>query len=498
MCTACFCKSALSWHKCAHEPVPTTTRAPVHGSLGRHPTFLRWLGLSLLWLVVAVPASLLIFTQGSRDTVLASHDAVVRATFDGYATLGLGPYLPDFRYPTGGPVGAHIDLGKTTADSYQELIQRYAFIASQPEGQVAKLRSTVTDMALDSALTGGLLALSVPGLWLLLGRRRRTDLVRQVTVRRTTVAALVVGLGAVALTQPWVRPERQVEQATTWEPVTEALPDVPMPAEARRIEVESGLMTSGTRRLAESAFDTYRRSVRFYQDLAVAAGELAGLHQPGADEVVGLLVSDRHDNIGMDPVARAIGDRGGATFLLDAGDDTSTGQPWEAFSLESLDHAFEDYDERYAIAGNHDNGDFVSEYDAKLGLTTLRGEVVDGPDGMRLLGVNDPRSSGLGTWRDERGISFAEQEQRLADLACRHDQDGDRVTTLLVHDADSGARRSPADAWTWCWPATRTSRSVPPRSSARSTRPVTPTRTGRPAGRRTPWPSALSCAATRR
>ena len=47
----------------------------------------------------------------------------------------------------------------------------------------------------------------------------------------------------------------------------------------------------------------------------------------------------------MDPVARAIADQGGATFLLDAGDDTSTGGSWEAFSLESLDQAFDDYDD---------------------------------------------------------------------------------------------------------------------------------------------------------
>ena len=57
---------------------------------------------------------------------------------------------------------------------------------------------------------------------------------------------------------------------------------------------------------------------------------------------------------------------------------------------------------------------------------------------MRLLGVSDPRSSGLGTWRDERGISFEDQEKRIADVACRHDADGDRIGTLLVHDANSG------------------------------------------------------------
>jgi hypothetical protein len=48
------------------------------------------------------------------------------------------------------------------------------------------------------------------------------------------------------------------------------------------------------------------------------------------------------------------------------------------------------------------------------------------------------RSSGLGSWRDERGVSFEDQQNLIADLACEHDADGDRVSTLLVHDANSG------------------------------------------------------------
>jgi hypothetical protein len=188
-----------------------------------------------------------------------------------------------------------------------------------------------------------------------------------------------------------------------------------------------------------SAVNTYRRSVSFYSALVDAAPGLATqLHEPSEGETVGLLVSDRHDNIGMDPVARAIADAGRATFLLDAGDDTSTGGSWEAFSLESLDEAFDDFDQRFAIAGNHDNGDFVTQQAARLGFRTLDGSVVDGPDGIRVLGANDPRSSGLGSWRDERGITFSDQEERLATLACQHDRDGDRVGLLLVHDANSG------------------------------------------------------------
>jgi hypothetical protein len=396
------------------------------------------LALLTVWAVVAVPTGVALFLHTSRDTVVAGHDATVRADLDSFVTLDLGPYLPNLRYPTGSRIGARIDLGKTTADSYSALIQRYAFIASQPQGQIAKVRVTLTDLALDSAVDGAVIGLLGPAAVLLVGRRRWSEVRRAVTVRRATAVLAVVVVAGVLVTRPGDRDDAPVEQ-DSWEPIAGAIPDVPIPAEAAPLEIESGLVTSGTRRLVESAIDTYRRSLSFYKSLVEdAPGIAAQLHRPAEDETVGVLVSDRHDNVGMDPVARAVADEGGATFLLDAGDDTSTGSSWEAFSLESLDDAFDDYERRYSIAGNHDNGDFVTEQAKKLGFTTLDGTVVDGPAGVRLLGVSDPRSSGLGTWRDERGISFGEQEHRLADLACKHDEDGDRVSTLVVHDADSG------------------------------------------------------------
>ena len=412
---------------------------PLPGALRRpRPSRRHALAFVASWLLLAVPVAALLFLGGSRSTVIAGHDATVEPALDGFATLDLGPYLPSFRLPTGGRLGASIDLGATELDSYDALIERYAFIASQPEGQVARVRDVLVDLAVDSVLLGALLALAGPALVLLVGRERWRQLVHPWTVRRAAVVGLA--LSVVATVVLVVRDDRVTPVGTgTWMPLAEALPDVAIPAEAADIEVESGLVTTSTRRLVESALDTYRRSVEFYREVVEAAPALGPqLHRPAEDEVVALLVSDRHDNIGMDPVARAVYDAAGASFLLDAGDDTSTGGPWESFSLESLDEAFGDVDDRFAIAGNHDNGDFVVDRLGQLGFTTLDGEVVDGPDGVRLLGASDVRSSGLGSWRDERGISFDEQSSRLADLACERDRAGERVSTLLVHDANSG------------------------------------------------------------
>src|SRR5689334_25428186 len=97
----------------------------------RRPRLPGWrtvLVLVAAWLVVALPAAVLLFLGSHRTTVVAGHDAVVSPSTDGYATVDLGPYLPDLRYPSGSRIGARIDLGKTTADSYAALIQRYAFL----------------------------------------------------------------------------------------------------------------------------------------------------------------------------------------------------------------------------------------------------------------------------------------------------------------------------------------------------------------------------------
>jgi predicted phosphodiesterase len=216
-----------------------------------------------------------------------------------------------------------------------------------------------------------------------------------------------------------------------------------VPEQAQGLEVSGDVTTTQSQRLIESAVDTYDKSREFYDTARDDAATLE-LRVPEEGETVVALVSDRHDNIGMDRVARAIADTGGATAVFDAGDDTSTGERWEAFSLDSLNSAFEDVD-RYGVAGNHDHGSFVADYLADLGWTMLDGEVIEGPGETTLLGVDDPRSSGLGNWRDESGLSFGEVGTRLADAACASEE---RVATILVHDAnlaDEALRRGCVD-----------------------------------------------------
>ena len=409
-----------------------TLRRPSRGQVARAGAYF------LAWLLLALPIAAALFFTSSASTTVASHDAIVRPTTDNYVTLRTGPFLPDVRAPSGTAIGVEITLGKTETQSTEELVERYAFIASQPDAQVERVQRALTGLAYDAALRGVVLALVPLVVWAMVGSRRRRELLDRLDIRnrsgRLLTGALLLALLAVLIAQPWESRDPMLADSADWQELDDYVTEVEVPAEASELQVAANSTTYGTKRLVLSAIDTFRKSKDFYEAAETAAEDLV-LRQPEDDETVALVVSDRHDNIGMDPVTRAIADRAGASTILNAGDDTSTGGAWEAFSLDSLDNAFDDYDQRYSVLGNHDYGGFVAAYLEDLGWEVAAREVVDGPGGGRLLAWNDPRSSGLGNWRDQPGLSIDEIAAQIADRACDSDE---RVNTVLVHDSDMG------------------------------------------------------------
>lgn len=401
---------------------------------------LRWGLLLALWAGVALLVGSALFFGSSRTTTLVGHDAEVSPIMDGHAVLLTGPVLPDVRIDLGHPLGAEVALGKTEAENTEELFARYALIASNADAQAAKVVDLLLEMAVSSALRGAAAGAVPVLLYLILGPTRRREMWQEIrTLRPRPVFAAVLAVAlVVAAWQPWFREEPQVASSRDWVSLGDFLGDeVPLPeAAATAVEVRVDPTTEGTKRLIASAVDTWTTSQTFYDTAAAAAAELE-LRVGAENETVALLVSDRHDNVGIDRVARAVADVGGATGIFGGGDDTSSGKPWEAFSLDSLDKTFRDFN-RWAVTGNHDHGSFVGDYLAGLGWEVLDGEPTTGPGGGRLLGVPDPRSSGLGSWRDTKGISFAEASEKVAEIACEASAE-QRVNTLLVHDPNLGA-----------------------------------------------------------
>ena len=402
--------------------------------------------LMLVFAVVALGTAWISLRTDSREVVIGAQTTTVRTTFDGYATIDLGPLLPRLRLQGDLPMslGVDIDVGESVSDatSIDALIQQNAVIASQPDGEIATIRATLIDMILDAVVRGlgaGVLAALVALLvWRLVGAERRTQLrtaldagLRERRPRPLMTAGTGLLVGALAVAALVIPHGHTSVTEDEWVPAVELVPRAGLTGRLATIEVARGAATTGSLAIIEGAIETYNTSVIFYGDLEEAVPR-QGFRDPRDEETVALLVSDRHDNIGMDPVARAIGDAGGATVLITAGDDTSSGGSWEDFSINSLADAFDGYDV-VAAAGNHDTGNTVVEAYRDAGFTVLEGEPTE-VAGIRFLGDHDPRSSGFTAGYTDGEETVAEQGERLAAAAC---EDGE-VSTLVVHSPTTG------------------------------------------------------------
>ena len=409
--------------------------------------------LTVLWLVTSVTVGMLGFAHDSERVTIGAHAATVSPTLDGHATVDLGAVLPRLRIPTDTPggIGVNIDVHETDADNLSELLNRDALIASQPDGEIARIQQVVQEMAVDNAVAGAgsglLVVVVVATVWTMLGVRRRRELWHLVhrherRVEHRAVVVLVAMLVTIAsvfgpgrVRQPDVLP-------TEWRPLGQLLPDLSLDPRLDKVEVASGFSTTGGVGIIKTAVETYDRSTEFYGRLKDRVSEVGGrIHPANEDETVALLVADRHDNIGMDPFAAEVAKAAGAKLLIDAGDDSSSGQGWEVFSINSLREHFKDF-KVVAVAGNHDAGGHIESAMRKNGFTVLDSKPVE-VEGIRFLGDSDPTKTGLGSADIPGDETTGEQSKRLADIACEQPEDK-RISTFVVHDpssfADTAAR----------------------------------------------------------
>lgn len=398
--------------------------------------------LVLLAVVVAVPTAYSTFVHSERAIVIGAHDATVKPDFSSYVNLDFGTLIPQVRLPAEAPLGLGVDirLGDSEVTDLEQLVARDAVIASQPQGEIAAVRSTIISMLTDAAMRGlgaALLAVLIAVLaWRAIGQARRRAIwaVARRPHRRQVVGTIGVAVVTVVALVLVAAPERPRADDEAWVPIGTVFPELPTDRVLDKVQIAQGASTSGSRALVQGALDTYRTSVTFYGKLAVSAAT-ADVRAPLPGETTALVVTDRHDNIGMDPVARAIADRAQASLLIDLGDDTSNGASWEAFSINSLAREFRDLD-IVAVAGNHDTGPTVKKQMQDKGFTVLDGEPVT-VGGIRFLGSSDPRSSGLtaGYSGDpsDNSAALKAQDAELTKAAC----EADDVSVIAVHSPTS-------------------------------------------------------------
>ncbi|MGH3498692.1 MAG: metallophosphoesterase family protein [Nocardioidaceae bacterium] len=386
------------------------------------------------------------YLTDARSVGIGAHRATVSPTFDGYATFVAAPLLPDVRIPTALPMhaGVHVVIGESDETTINGLLAADALIASHPQGDIARIRSTVKDMALANGIrgvgAGVLTVLVLIASWRMVGAERRDQLVRHAhrwapSRRRILESAVLVAavIGAVlAVLLPRHDGPLPTDQQR-WVALPSLFPSLTLPAALTRVQVASNGATAGGVALINKGLTLYNQSVTYYGDMENrVAGVAPQIHVPASGDTVALMVSDRHDNIGMDDVAAAVGRAGSASLLIDAGDDTSNGGAWEQFSINSLQQLRGDMP-GVAVAGNHDHGPFVSKAQADAGFTVLDGKVVT-VDGITFLGSSDPRGNQFGSTLTDPTGEVQKAGDALATAACAYG----RVSTVVVHDPAQG------------------------------------------------------------
>lgn len=409
-------------------------------------------GLALLALLVTgllagVPVAVATFLDTERAVTIGAHNATARPTFDGYVTIVAGPLLPELRMPTGAAlnIGAEVVLRDSPATDFEGVLVQDAAIASQPEGEIAAMTSEISEMAVAAVTRGaavGVMTMVVAGsVWWAIGAGRRRELL-QMWPPEPRSALLVGGLLVVLVGALMVYlPDPSTKRETSWVPIRQEFPELPDEARLASVEISRGAATATSKAIVQGALDTYEASLKFYSDLATKT-EGIEVRPPGPNQTTALVVTDRHDNIGMDPVAREVGKAADVSMLLDLGDDTSNGASWEAFSIKSLRESFADLP-IVAVAGNHDTGPYILKEMKKNNFLVLDGEPTE-VEGVRMLGESDPRSSGLTAGyngnESDNIAAITEQSARIAETAC---EDGE--VTLLVTHSSASAKQSVAD-----------------------------------------------------
>ncbi len=403
---------------------------------------LKALLLALLAIGVALPTAYTTFIHSERSIVIGAHEATVQPNFSQFAQLEFGPLLPQVRLPAESPlgIGVNIRLGTADVSDLSQLLARDAVIASQPQGEIAAVQSQIISMVVDAVLRGigsALLAVLIAILaWKAIGQKRRRALraIARHPNRRQKVWTVAVVLATFAGLALVAAPERPRSDDLVWVPIGTVFPQLPADPVLDRVEIAEGASTSGGKAVVEGALATYQTSVAFYGALEEKARAVT-VRTPLDGETTALVVTDRHDNIGMDPVARAIADQAEARMLIDLGDDTSNGASWETFSINSLAREFRDFD-IVAVAGNHDTGPTVRQQMEDKGFTVLKGKPVT-VNGVRFLGSSDPRSSGLTSGYDgdesDNISAIRTQDTKLTKVAC----DDGEVNVIAVHSPSS-------------------------------------------------------------
>lgn len=469
---------------------------PAHRSAQRRPGRAlppTWLRRTLVAVAVLLVSGVAGIVTARADLTLGPHEALYEVTVDGIVTIDLGP-VGTIEVDSPAPLGLGVratlkeipaDLeavgSRTSLEALDDDLAAYLQFFTGPQATIHHVtEALVADAARRALVCAGLSVAGLGALGLLLGRTRRTELLRRFAPHTVTLAgafvlvlvAATASNAAAARARLEAQPASTVFAGTSFEGarITGRLAGVIEEYggkllgmyETNESYYENVVARLDEAWLARTAADDDAAALALH--VAVTGEADAATAEPsdgvpptsegpsptetdgaseaaptGTDEteevpppedldvVTFLQVSDLHCNIGMAPVIRRAAQLAGASAILDTGDTTINGTAVERVCVQAFVDAAPSGTDYVIATGNHDSAQTASQA-RDAGATVLDGGVAQ-VAGVRILGDRDARETRLGQGTVQAGDEDpAGQAARLAATAC-----DDAPDLLMIH-----------------------------------------------------------------
>lgn len=375
-----------------------------------------------------------------KKTEVAGSQATTTLTTDGHATLHFG-ILPDVRMHTNSTFGVDVTLGNSLtpasstsdAEMLNSLGQSFGAFLYRPEAEIEAIASQTRERAAEALGIALLGALGAAG-----GIRYAGDSLNMIANRIASDGhmAPILAVATAASFSAFAHIESNMAEfeEVGFVKITDKVPEAATVPFLANMEIRDIPLTSSAARLMQGAIQSYEQSQTYFDGLkAEFEQQRSLLHTPQEGQRVGIVVSDRHDNILADQLLRDVADAAGASFVMNLGDNTASGSSYEAFSLRSFNEAFKGMTIMVLI-GNHDQGSYVKQYWKHEGAIVASDKVVE-YEGIRFILRDDYRTSDFTPERAINNTTKDEMINGITRLACDSDE---RVDVALLPQASIG------------------------------------------------------------
>lgn len=401
-------------------------------SLEQNRPWLRRATLGLIGLGASATVAYGFAAEWESDTQLGPHRAEMTVVAgESYAQINEGS-LGTIRLPLqGAPLTVRLQLQESIAPP-NLLGAQYSALITNPEGEIDHLKADALRHLGRSLLAGIPVGVLITAGGVSLVESRARDRSRRQGLIAGVSAAALVGCGGYAA----FGVTRSVEPAP-WQKLSSVLePDVYklLPTPLKAVEVRGTTFDAVKGPLQSFVQEKFVRSAVFYATMRKELNEKITNELPPKqdNELRILLVSDRHDNINMDPLTADIVAGAEISGVMNLGDNvsSSTGYSWEAFSNKSFVHWMKPVKEKSYNKGNHDpalgkegllDSGFLDNNDMKVHRFA----------DLSIIGAADPRSSDVGMAMRSGERSTTDVGKELADAACASQE---RIDIVATHD----------------------------------------------------------------